>query len=233
MTSERERRRVKQEISILDKLSVGQFPQIQIAKIGVRLGGGMEHTVYRYGIYQVIKVPRKIRHHPHAPEQKISDFDTIKKYFPLYTLESEIVVSLDKVNYLLVQRRLHNFENITPQNIHEVWDQFLELIKINQRLVREEQISLDFLGKEGIEKCAMSLIKGSNILPEISNIVLERGNDGGEAKLVIQDLALLKLGDKNPNTIKGTRDRLLFAITFGLNKELMQECFGLDIAGTL
>ncbi len=112
--------------------------------------------------------------------------------------------------------------------MQEVRGQFLELININQRLVWEEQICLDFLGKEGIEKCAMSLVKGSKIAPEISNIVIERRN--GTVGLVIQDLALLKLGDKNPNTVKGTRDRLLFAITFGLNKTLMKKCFGVDIS---
>ncbi len=215
-------------INILDRLSVSQFPQIETTKIGERLGGGMEHTVYGYGIDQVLKIPRRLGHHLHSPERKIEDFSTIKKYFPKNTIESEIITSQDSLNYLLLQRRLHNFENITSRNIHEVQEQLLKLVKINQGLVKEEQICLDFLGKEGIEKCALSLVKGSNTAPEISNIVIERKNGGAE--LVIQDLALLKLGDKNPNTAQGTKDRLLYAMAFGLNKTLMQKCFGLEIS---
>jgi len=225
-----ERGRITNRISMLNRLYVTQFPEMQVSLIGEKWGAGMEHTVHGYGINkdQALKIPHRIRHHPQTPEQKIADFNIIQKYFPENAIETKVLLSPDRCNYLLLQRRLIQFENITPYNIWEVQEQFLELIRRNQELVRQESMSLDFLGKAGIEACLKAHIKGSGVVPEISNIVIERRNGG--VQLIIQDVAILKLGNKNKNDAKGTRDRLLFAITFGLNSRLISQHFGVSIS---
>ncbi len=221
-----ERSRRTDKINIFDRLLVSQFPQINLSHIGIKLGRGMGHTVYRYGEDKVLKVPIRT-HHPPTPEQKKEDYETVKKYFPNSTIETEILTSEKNPNYLLLQRKLGDFENITPQNIQEVKQQFDELISINQRLVREQGISLDFLGKEGMTRCIQAFVS-PNTFPQISNIVIERRD--GIPRLVIQDFSILKIGDRYSKDLKGARDRLISAVTFGLNQKLILYHFGVSIS---
>lgn len=219
-------------MTTLDRLYIHMFPSVDIRKVGKRLGGGMEHHVYDYsenGVDDlVLKVPHRIRHHPQSAFEKMNDYNQIHEYFPGYAIETDFRRSPDNFNYLLLQRKMKRFECLTPTNVKQVPELFAELIKKNQQLMRDHHCSLDFLGKDGIEQCAAASLS-KKYTPQISNVVLETLPDGTK-KIVIHDLALLRLGDQNGYTPKGVRDRLLFAMTYALNWKFLSQHFGVSIS---
>lgn len=214
------------------------FPDIEIGKIGEKVGEGKAHVVYAYGADQVIKFPTIRALNPvllptPTADVKHWELETIKSNFPTASLETEVLSASTHPFYCMVQRRLHGFDNLSPTNIHLVNDQLNELLESNRKLVDSEQASLDFLGEEGLKKSVAFLIR--RLLrfkmtgdPEISNVVIE--NSSAQCRLVITDVSLLRFGAQYwNNSFNQQRARRVSLETHRINQHFMKRCFGLDI----
>jgi hypothetical protein len=218
----------------IEKALVQQFP-IDATLVGNTLGQGMGHTVYAYGQEEVLKVPRlghiKTERTPSlSAERRQETVAIIKAYFPDNALETKVITSPTTPTYLMRQRRLGSFANITPGNAPTVQAQLDELLATNHRLLRERGMSLDFLGKEGMTQCVRSHTSPS-VEPAMSNLVIEATENG--PKIVIADMSLLRLsklnGQKTPNQGSWVVNGVT-GVTFGINRRLIRRAFGIDIA---
>lgn len=220
-------------LTIDEQAFVSQFPNVARSKITEKLGAGMGHVVYAYGDDEVLKIPkwRRLKHGSNptlTAERRIETVDMIARYFGNYALDTTVISSETNPSYLMIQRRLKNFRNLTPSNMHEVGEQLDDLMAINQKLHREQKMSLDFMGKDGMINTVKSRVSNS-VEPEMSNLVIEDTPEG--PRLVIADMSLLRLGrDNHTNSLSGRRSWIINAVTYGVNRRLIRKRFGYDIA---
>ena len=210
---------------------------VDVNQIGQLLGKGMGHWVYEYGSDQVIKIPiDRGWHRPGRAEEREQDLTIIKQYFPDQYLETEVIRSEKNPYYCLIQRKLNDFSNISPENVAAVANEFHEMLKINRHLVSQQGMSLDFLGKEGMTRCVQALAGMDGVKPEISNIVIEHSSEG-KSNLVIPDFSILRFGTEHylgsreiiKEALQGFRTRKISNVTFDLNKTLIKWLFNVSI----
>jgi len=129
----------------------------------------------------VIKVPRR--------ESIFSPSTTSVKLAKLkvgYDVLSDFVVSpsyiLDVDNkYAILQRRLVEYEAVTPNNMGLVVDQLSEMFA-RHRLLAELGMSVDFLGVQGLTNCLKSL-RSKNVVPSMENVVIEHTSIGPKVRV--------------------------------------------------
>jgi len=213
------------------------FP-VNPEQIGARLGAGMGHTVYAYEDDAVVKIPkwRGLKHESNptvTAERRQETVDTIQAHFPGYALETEVMSSATNPSYIMAQRRLAGFRNLTPADLaqNSIRRQLDDIMAKNAALFAQKGMSLDFMGREGMTNTAKSRFSKTR-QPEVSNIVIEENADG-KPRLVIADMSLLRLGRDNHDvaSLSGRRSSVINAVTLAINRWLIQKHFGYDITG--
>lgn len=206
------------------------FPGLEAGLIGNLLGQGAGHRVYEYGKDKVLKLPKS---HPFYLPLHFTDkkrlVDLLYAYFPGFCLETDILSSPTHPGYAFLQRRLGDYQDITPKNFSLIENQFTELVEKNRRLLEDQKLSLDFLGSRGMAAGIEALCKPS-VEPAMTNVVAEWRED--QPFLVISDMNLKRLGDQwHPPSLLGlNRYQLIARGVFGINRLLIRHHFGVDIA---
>ncbi len=173
----------------------------------------------------VIKIP-KIESYvpPSKAPKKLFDFQkTIELLGDAVMLPTFILSSAGTSEYCIVQKHLGQFENISPSNISEVYPQLEEIVSA-YNILRREGLYLELLGRDGTLSCLRALVD-PRIQPEMTNVVIQRTNEGPRAK--IHDVSLLRFTPRESSTALACAKNLLKFTAICLNRKLMLHHFGL------
>jgi hypothetical protein len=188
-------------LTVRQQAYMSRFPKIDAAKIGEYRGRGQQYTVYEYGDSRVLKIPHLRWWYPNATadEQK-RDLDFLNDRFPEYSLPSSIHVTGRGGAYCVLQKRIAG-SNLTPIEDVDVTRDFEEIIERNRKMIRDDGISLDFFGLDGIKSCFRSFINPV-ILPELSNLVVTDSRQ--VSRQTAEELLIGQLARPTPESIKET-----------------------------
>ena len=197
--------------------------------IGARIGLGLEHRVYEYGDKDVLKIPRRrLVYKPPTADIKQWEADIIGQYFPQYYLPTQVRRSSDHPYYGLVQERLSDFSPLSSDNIGLVADQFGDLVAVNRHLFVEQGLCLDFIGWEGFRR-SLQAYASNKAKPVISNIVVV-GRDKPRLTILDQTIFCLRENNYGPTLDEQTLRQIIY-LSFGVNRQVVRDFFGIDIVG--
>jgi len=159
-------------------------------KIGKFIGWGGEHLVYEYEKDKVIKFSLHIwLSGRKAVEKKMQDYQVGKHYFSKYLLQTDILAWDGGKRAIEIQKKIKcRFLHKDDLRIKELNEQFHDLMQCHQKMLKETNTSMDFIGREGLLKA------GKN--NEISNVLvtLDKNNKYNKSnQLVLIDFTLLKI----------------------------------------
>lgn len=207
-------------------------PDLHSDAVGKLIGTGMQHRIYEYDDMppMVLKVstPIPLLRFPTFQEAQ-ADVDLIARFFEVYAVAPVQVIALPNSRYVIKQRRLECYRPVSQKELNDpkLQNQFQEIVRRNQKMIREVGRSLDFLGREGQRKCRAALI-GLSATPTIANLVVETQRDGSEQLRVIDT----DLENFHPDA-KLWRDRqsaLAARTAFAINRFLIKRFFRVDIS---
>lgn len=200
------------------------FKEINTKKLGPFLGQGLTHRVYAYGDKQIIKVPKKgyIKKQEAAQQLKKS-YDLCREYFPEYVWKSEIITSAR--GYAVLQKRFSKLESLSQSNMHEVEDQFDDVIKRNHKLRKERRYTIDFTGFGGFKKTVKWLFN-RNVVVTLDNFVVVR--KGKKMHIILEDFQLLNL-NFGRSTLNNIYRLCIYQVSFRMNAAILRMIFGKKI----
>lgn len=194
---------------------VQDFPNIDRSLIGKKIGQGAQHLVYLYSKESVIKIPQKIAAHsgiqPTASEIK-RNIQVLEKYASYFYTFDGVLHTTKNHDFYIIQEKLWDTSTqyISKNNIAKNIHQFKELLAINNTIVKNEKLSIDFTGLTGAIRCIADFASLDPNAP-LKNIVVLPNE-----KLFIADLGLLDLNHHNKISKK------IYKLCFQLQETLIQ-----------
>jgi hypothetical protein len=181
--------------------------------VGEFLAQGMQHYVFAYGKEFVIKIPKfdlfNSLYGILKPNEVDSDWKIIRQFFEEYVVDTKVFNSPDKKRYVVIQKRVHNFENVNSSNIQSVLKDFQALHNRNYILETKLGYSLDLWGKSGILKSIRKSFGRINVFVELSNIVIDKSNPK-KLKLKIIDTNLYRIRGNNIGISRILTDKIIY-----------------------
>jgi hypothetical protein len=181
--------------------------------IGEFLAQGMQHYVFSYGKDFVIKVPKfdlfNSLYGILKPNEVDSDWRIIRQFFEEFVVDTKVFNSPDRERYVVIQKRVHDFENVSSSNIQTVLKDFQTLHNRNFILETKLGYSLDLWGKSGILKSIRKSFGRINIFVELTNIVIDKSNPKRH-KLKIIDTNLYRIRGKNIGISRILTDKIIY-----------------------
>jgi hypothetical protein len=181
--------------------------------VGDLIAEGMQHHIFEYGKDFVIKVPKfdlfNSIYGILRPTEVESDWKIIKQFFDEYLVDTKVFHSPDQKNYVVVQERMKDFENLNSTNIHKVLKDFQALHKRNFILESRLGYSLDLWGKSGILKSIQKSFGRINVFVELTNIIIDKSNPK-KLKLRVIDTNLYRVRVKNIGLSRLLTDKIIY-----------------------
>lgn len=217
-----------------------QFKDVNLGKVGKKIGHGREHRVYLYNQDKVIKIPRPLKDRVKTlfllstAEEKAKELNAIKEYFPQYWIDTSLINANDSPDYYLIQERLDNFEILRMENLQDVSkknaeaktikEQFLDLIQQNRKLFVEKHTSLDILGAEGFQTNLLTEI------PPLSNIVITHSEENGyQLKIIDPGLFLAEREFYQESDKRALFMRLRASLSVELQRQVIKKYYQIDV----
>ena len=140
---------VKKEVLVNDKTKIGRL-----------IAWGGEHFVYEYDTDSVIKF--SILYFflgSKAIEKATQDYDTCKKYFGKYLLETEIAISSNNKHIVQIQPKIAGHFLTKKDLEHEyIQKQFKEIVNGYHSMIKTTNTEIDLIGRAGVFKGCLSNI---------------------------------------------------------------------------
>lgn len=199
------------------------FKEVSIEKLGDFIGQGFTHNVYEYGRDELVKIPKKgyFKKQEKSVELKKS-YELCRKVLPEYVWPSHIYTSTR--GYIIVQKKIPEFEPLTQNNSHEVRDQFLDVVLRNRTLVKDYHYSIDFTGFGGFKDFFQWIVR-RNTLVSLSNFAVTGRR---KKRLIISDFQLLQL-HMGSNPFKNLYRLSVYHVSFLVNKAIVLWVYNVDI----
>jgi len=140
---------VKKEVSVIDKTKIGRL-----------IAWGGEHFVYEYGTDSVIKFSALYFFLGlQAKEKAIQDYDTCKKFFGEYLLETEIAISANKKHIVQIQPKITgHFLTKNDLGNEYIQKQFQEIVTGYHSMIKTNNTEIDLVGRAGVFRRCLSNI---------------------------------------------------------------------------
>ena len=140
---------VKKEVLVNDKTKIGRL-----------IAWGGEHFVYEYDNDRVIKFSILFFFlGSKAKEKAAQDYDTCKKYFGGYLLETEIAISSNNKHIVQIQHKIVGHYLTKKDLEHEyIQKQFKEIITGYHSMVKTTNTEIDLIGRAGAFRRCLSNI---------------------------------------------------------------------------
>lgn len=197
-------------------------------RLGPKCGTGAGHAVYRYGDTMVIKLPKirwiKERLEIITYEDAQRSHEMTHRYFREYSLPSRVLRSASCSSYCILQQHVPEFENLTQEHLRSdarIAYQLRDILRRNNRMIRVEGVSLDFLGQEGCIQTALASVRRG--VPQMSNLVVV--GKGSDARIVIVDANVFRLRCKRGSALQSQIMRDAGRWGFALNRLIVQRAF--------
>ena len=128
------------------------------AKIGKRIAWGRSHAVYRYGIDEVIKIPRLERWLGTRLEDRLQrDISTCREFFGEYFLDTRLVISPDGKTIAAMQPAVTGHylgkADLADSNIKRQFDDFVARY---ESMIRAGHAPVDLIGQGGVLRRRLS-----------------------------------------------------------------------------
>lgn len=128
--------------------------KIEKEKIGKVVYFGGEHIVRKYGCDSVIKFPfgpRFILGRKRIVDRITRRYKIVKEYFGKYLHDTQIIVGKNRRSYVYVQKELDG-EPLNKELMKnpQIKKQFLEIVSINETLIKEKGVTWEFFGALGL-----------------------------------------------------------------------------------
>ena len=140
---------VKKEVLVTDKTKIGRL-----------IAWGGEHFVYEYDTDSVIKF--SILYFflgSKAKEKATQDYDTCKKYFGKYLLETEIAISSNNKHIVQIQPKIVGHFLTKKDLEHEyIQRQFKEIVNRYHSMIKTTNTEIDLIGRAGAFRRCLSNI---------------------------------------------------------------------------
>jgi hypothetical protein len=132
---------MKKEILAIDKTKIGRL-----------IAWGGEHFVYEYETDKVIKFSALFFFlGSKAKEKAVQDYDTCKKYFGKYLLETEIAISSNYKHIVQIQPKIVGYfltkKDLEDEYIHK---QFKEIVNSYHTMIKTKNTEIDLIGRAGV-----------------------------------------------------------------------------------
>ena len=132
---------MKKEVHAIDKTKIGQL-----------IAWGGEHFVYEYETDRVIKFSTLYFFlGSKAKEKATQDYDTCKKYFGKYLLETEIAISSNNKYIVQIQPKIAGHYLTKKDLEHEyIQKQFKEIVNRYHTMIKTKNTEIDLIGRAGV-----------------------------------------------------------------------------------
>lgn len=193
----------------------------------IPIGGGLTHIVFDYqppGTEEkVVKIPRAVSTGFMSTGYQ-ADLENIKltqKYFGPYAVDTQVRMDTATGKYLYVQDKVDGKPITSLTESQTVRAQIADLARLNREMLRQQNVSMDFLGVPGF----LSLLRHQfwSIISKKSHFELSNIMENTEGKLKLIDIGLLRF--KNVPL----QQRLISHLGFFANRMIMRLYFGVDI----
>jgi hypothetical protein len=140
---------VKKEVLVTDKTKIGRV-----------IAWGGEHFVYEYDTDSVIKFSTLYFFlGSKAKEKATQDYDTCKKFFGKYLLETEITFSSNKKHIVHIQSKIVGHFLTKKDLEHEyIQKQFKEIVNGYHSMIKTKNTEIDLIGRAGVFRGCLSNI---------------------------------------------------------------------------
>lgn len=204
-----------------DRSYIQHFPDVQIERVGRRLGAGLQHKVYQYGDAAVLKVPNTIHRMTTTRGEQQRNVDCVNKFFPEIPITTLVHAAQDSDdNYLLEQPFIPGLEHPAREDIERsgLVDQLAAIAEQNRRFIQDCGMSLDFNGWNGTKQWLRQQ------KPRLTNFAAI------DEKLRLLDMDTLRFGETEKKYTPRERiTHLAHRNAFRVNQWLMKRIFKVDI----
>lgn len=188
--------------------------------LGDVISAGRQHTIFRYGETQVLKLPNRSLYMKiygvFTFEIVHRDVDLLRRYLPRYLPPTEVLHSHhDADDYAVVQEYYPHARFVSGREFGRIREQFAEIAAANRRIIDEHNLSIDFFGNQSFRTSLVAALTG-NKEQAILNNVLMVDDETGQPYLRITDVNLseLKLGFRADDSLpRWLIDNAVFALT--------------------
>ncbi len=181
---------------------------VESSLVGKLIAKGMQHYIFEYGEDYVLKVPKydlfNTVYGILKPREVMGDWKIIKQVFPEFALDTQIFGSKSSEFYVIIQKRVRDFSNLTSTNIHSVMDQFAKIHKRNKLIEDRFGYSLDLYGKSGLIHSFNRSFGKVKVFIEMTNLIIDHE---------IQSSPRIRIVDTNLYRIRGENMRLSRILT--------------------
>lgn len=190
------------------------------ALLGDVISAGRQHTIFRYGDTQVLKLPNKSLYMKiygaFTYEIVHRDVELLRRYTPHYLPPTDVLHSNhDADDYVVVQQYFPDARFVTGKEFARVRDQFAEIAAANREIIEAHDLSIDFFGNQSFRTSLIAALTRRNEQALLNNIVMVEG-DAGQPRLWIMDVNLseLRLGFRADDSLpRWLIDNAVFALT--------------------
>lgn len=140
---------MKKEVLINDKTKIGRL-----------ISWGGDHFVYEYDTDSVIKFSTLYFFlGSKAKEKATQDYDTCKKFFGKYLLETEITISSNNKHIVQIQPKIEGHFLTKKYLEHEyIQKQFKEIVNGYHSMIKTGNAEIDLVGRAGVFRRCLSNI---------------------------------------------------------------------------
>ncbi len=202
------------------------------ALLGEVLSAGRQHTIFRYGEAQVLKLPNKSLYMKiygaFTYEVVHRDVELLRRYAPRYLAPTEVLHGNHNADdYIVVQDYYPAARFVSGHEFPRVRDQFAEIVAANHALIHQHSLSIDFFGNQSFRTSLLAAVTGQPGSALLNNVVLVE-DDAGKPQLRIIDVNLseLRLGFRADDSLpRWLIDNGLFALT----RWMIWRLFGIEV----
>lgn len=202
------------------------------ALLGDVISAGRQHTIFRYGDTQVVKLPNRSLYMKiygaFTYEIVHRDVELLRRYTPRYLPPTEVLhSSIDADDYVVVQQYYPHARFVSGGEISRIRDQVAEIAAANREMIDAHDLSIDFFGNQSFRTSLFAALTGHQEQALLNNIVMI-DDDMGRPHLLITDVNLseLKLGFRADDSLpRWLIDNAVFALT----RWMMWRLFGVAV----
>jgi len=192
------------------------------------IGQGFTHIVFSYhpeGEKQkVVKMPRSVSvgFMSTGYHEDLQNISFVRKYFGDYAVNTEVHRDNASGRYVYVQDAVKGNPVTSLTESQEIRTQIADLARLNRELMRQKNVSMDFLGVPGF----LSLLKHQfwSIVSKKSHFDLSNILVDEKGKLKLIDVGLIRFGKGLP-----PKQQAVSMLGFNVNRIIMRLYFGVDI----
>ncbi len=204
---------------------------VQPEQMGQRISAGRQHTIYRYGVDEVIKIPQRSLYMkvygPFHHETIVRDLNILLEHLGEFIIPTRVLQSrTDPDDYVIVQQWLPQSEFLTGLNYPATGDDLQRITEGNRAIIQKYRVSVDFLGNIGFQQCLKASLMRQPQRACMNNLLVVPGAERPCIRIADTNLSELRFHyHAEVGLFQWVIDSALFQIT----RLLIHDNFGVEL----